>query len=126
MEYEEKCDFCMSQLVIIKYREILKILEENSNVIILKIPIEKVKSEEERRKEEEEIKNCLIFMTDNWYFYKYDRNVRKILQEYPTIYSMADWIDIYFISENKIILKTIAHEEICYGTAKLFRSLKTQ
>lgn len=65
-------------------------------------------------------------MTDNWYFYKYDRNVRKILQEYPTIYSMADWIDIYFISENKIILKTIAHEEICYGTAKLFRSLKTQ
>ena len=33
MEYEEKCDFCMSQLVIIKYREILKILEENSNVI---------------------------------------------------------------------------------------------
>ena len=37
-----------------------------------------------------------------------------------------DWIDIYFISENKIILKTIAHEEICYGTAKLFRSLKTQ
>ena len=41
MEYEEKCDFCMSQLVIIKYREILKILEENSNVIILKIPIEK-------------------------------------------------------------------------------------
>ena len=50
----------MSQLVIIKYREILKILEENSNVIILKIPIEKVKSEEERRKEEE-IKNCLIF-----------------------------------------------------------------
>ena len=156
MEYEEKCDFCMSQLVIIKYREILKILEENSNVIILKIPIEKVKSEEERRKEEEEIKNCLIFkklkpfflesrlcrehgtiikrkkskkgyyMTDNWYFYKYDRNVRKILQEYPTIYSMADWIDIYFITENKIILKTIAHEEICYGTAKLFRSLKTQ
>ena len=56
--YEEKCDFCMSQLVIIKYREILKILEENSNVIILKIPIEKVKSEEERRKEEEGIKNC--------------------------------------------------------------------
>ena len=49
MEYEEKCDFCMSQLVIIKYREVLKILEENSNVIILKIPIEKVKSEEERR-----------------------------------------------------------------------------
>ena len=45
----------MSQLVIIKYREVLKILEENSNVIILKIPIEKVKSEEERRKEEEEI-----------------------------------------------------------------------
>ena len=117
----------MSQLVIIKYREVLKILEENSNVIILKIPIEKVKSEEERRKEEEEIKNCLIFkklkpfflesrlcrehgtiikrekskkgyyMTDNWYFYKYDRNVRKILQEYPTIYSMADWIDIYIL-----------------------------
>ena len=41
-------------------------------------------------------------MTDNWYFYKYDRNVRKILQEYPTIYSMADWIDICFISENKM------------------------
>ena len=48
----------MSQLVIIKYREILKILEEIANVIILKIPIEKVKSEEERRKEEEGIKNC--------------------------------------------------------------------
>ena len=60
-------------------------------------------------------------MTDNWYFYKYDRNVRKILQEYPTIYSMADWIDIYILYQ-----KTIVHEEICYGTAKLFRSLKTQ
>ena len=36
-------------------------------------------------------------MTDTWYFYKYDRNVRKILQEYPTIYSMADWIDIYIL-----------------------------
>ena len=36
-------------------------------------------------------------MTDNWYFYKYDRNVRKILQEYSTIYSMADWIDIYIL-----------------------------
>ena len=58
MEYEEKCDFCIIKLLIIKYREILKILEENSNVIILKIPIEKVKSEEERRKEEEGIKNC--------------------------------------------------------------------
>lgn len=153
MEYEDICDFGMDQLVIKKYRKVLKVLEENSNILILKIPIEKVKSKEEKEKEELQIKNSLIFkkleefflesrlcrehgtiikekkgkkgyyMTDNWYLYKYDKNVRKILQQYPNIYAFADWIDLCFVSQNKIILRTIAHEEMCYGIAELFRNI---
>lgn len=44
MVYEDICNFGMDQLVITQYKKILKILQENSNILILKIPIEKVKS----------------------------------------------------------------------------------
>ena len=27
-------------------------------------------------------------MTDNWYLYKYNKDVRKVLQEYPNIYAL--------------------------------------
>lgn len=47
MVYEDICNFGMDQLVITQYKKILKILQENSNILILKIPIEKVKSKEE-------------------------------------------------------------------------------
>ena len=142
MVYEDICNFGMDQLVITQYKKILKILQENSNILILKIPIEKVQT-----------KNCLIFkklekfflesrlcrkngtiikrekgkkgyyMTDNWYLYKYNKDVRKVLQEYPNIYAFADWIDLCFVSENKIILQTIAHEGMCFGLAELFRDI---
>ena len=46
MVYEDICNFGMDQLVITQYKKILKILQENSNILILKIPIEKVKSKE--------------------------------------------------------------------------------
>ena len=120
MVYEDICNFGMDQLVITQYKKILKILQENSNILILKIPIEKVKSKEEKEREELQTKNCLIFkklekfflesrlcrkngtiikrekgkkgyyMTDNWYLYKYNKDVRKVLQEYPNIYAFAD------------------------------------
>ena len=63
------------------------------------------------------------YMTDNWYLYKYNKDVRKVLQEYPNIYAFADWIDLCFVSENKIILQTIAHEGMCFGSAELFRDI---
>ena len=63
------------------------------------------------------------YMTDNWYLYKYNKDVRKVLQEYPNIYAFADWIDLCFVSENKIILQTIAHEGMCFGLAELFRDI---
>jgi V/A-type H+-transporting ATPase subunit D len=108
---------------------------------------------EEKEREELQTKNCLIFkklekfflesrlcrkngtiikrekgkkgyyMTDNWYLYKYNKDVRKVLQEYPNIYAFADWIDLCFVSENKIILQTIAHEGMCFGSAELFRDI---
>ena len=108
---------------------------------------------EEKEREELQTKNCLIFkklekfflesrlcrkngtiikrekgkkgyyMTDNWYLYKYNKDVRKVLQEYPNIYAFADWIDLCFVSENKIILQTIAHEGMCFGLAELFRDI---
>ena len=153
MVYEDICNFGMDQLVITQYKKILKILQENSNILILKIPIEKVKSKEEKEREELQTKNCLIFkklekfflesrlcrkngtiikrekgkkgyyMTDNWYLYNYNKDVRKVLQEYPNIYAFADWIDLCFVSENKIILQTIAHEGMCFGSAELFRDI---
>lgn len=43
MVYEDICNFGMDQLVITQYKKILKILQENSNILILKIPIEEVK-----------------------------------------------------------------------------------
>ena len=52
MVYEDICNFGMDQLVITQYKKILKILQENSNILILKIPIEKVKSKEEKEREE--------------------------------------------------------------------------
>ena len=134
MVYEDICNFGMDQLVITQYKKILKILQENSNILILKIPIEKVKSKEEKEREELQTKNCLIFkklekfflesrlcrkngtiikrekgkkgyyMTDNWYLYKYNK-------------------DLCFVSENKIILQTIAHEGMCFGSAELFRDI---
>ena len=61
MVYEDICNFGMDQLVITQYKKILKILQENSNILILKIPIEKVKSKEEKEREELQTKNCLIF-----------------------------------------------------------------
>ena len=61
MVYEDICNFGMDQLVITQYKKILKILQENSNILILKIPIEKVKSKEEKESEELQTKNCLIF-----------------------------------------------------------------
>ena len=109
MVYEDICNFGMDQLVITQYKKILKILQENSNILILKIPIEKVKSKEEKEREELQTKNCLIFkklekfflesrlcrkngtiikrekgkkgyyMTDNWYLYKYDK-VKLLVQ----------------------------------------------
>ena len=120
MVYEDICNFGMDQLVITQYKKILKILQENSNILILKIPIEKVKSKEEKEREELQTKNCLIF---NWYLYTYNKDVRKVLQEYPNIYAFADWIDLCFVSENKIILQTIAHEGMCFGSAELFRDI---
>ena len=102
MVYEDICNFGMDQLVITQYKKILKILQENSNILILKIPIEKVKSKEEKEREELQTKNCLIFkklekfflesrlcrkngtiikrekgkkgyyMTDNWYLLNYN------------------------------------------------------
>ena len=48
MVYEDICNFGMDQLVITQYKKILKILQENSNILILKIPIEKLKSKEEK------------------------------------------------------------------------------
>ena len=51
----------VSEGYLIAYKKILKILQENSNILILKIPIEKVKSKEEKEREELQIKNCLIF-----------------------------------------------------------------
>ena len=59
MVYEDICNFGMDQLVITQYKKILKILQENSNILILKIPIEKVKSKEEKEREELQTKNCL-------------------------------------------------------------------
>lgn len=50
MVYEDICNFGMDQLVITQYKKILKILQENSNILILKIPIEKVKSKGGKRK----------------------------------------------------------------------------
>ena len=50
MVYEDICNFGMDQLVITQYKKILKILQENSNILILKIPIEKVKSKTRRKK----------------------------------------------------------------------------
>lgn len=49
MVYEDICNFGMDQLVITQYKKILKILQENSNILILKIPIEKVKSKEKKK-----------------------------------------------------------------------------
>ena len=46
MVYEDICNLGMDQLVITQYKKILKILQENSNILILKIPIDKVKSNE--------------------------------------------------------------------------------
>ena len=43
MVYEDICNFGMDQLVITQYKKILKILQENSNILILKIPIKIVK-----------------------------------------------------------------------------------
>ena len=116
MVYEDICNFGMDQLVITQYKKILKILQENSNILILKIPIEKVKIKREKGKKG-------YYMTDNWYLYKYNKDVRKVLQEYPNIYAFADWIDLCFVSENKIILQTIAHEGMCFGLAELFRDI---
>ena len=109
MVYEDICNFGMDQLVITQYKKILKILQENSNILILKIPIEKVKSKEEKEREELQTKNCLIFkklekfflesrlcrkngtiikrekgkkgyyMTDNWYLYKYAELQSEVL-----------------------------------------------
>ena len=40
----------VSEGYLIAYKKILKILQENSNILILKIPIEKVKSKEEKER----------------------------------------------------------------------------
>ena len=37
MVYEDICNFGMDQLVITQYKKILKILQENSNILILKM-----------------------------------------------------------------------------------------
>lgn len=60
MVYEDICNFGMDQLVITQYKKILKILQENSNILILKIPIEKVKSKEVYFYEAMETKDCML------------------------------------------------------------------
>ena len=62
-------------------------------------------------------------MTDNWYLYKYNKDVSNVLQDYPNISPFADCIDLCFVSEHKIILQTIAHEGMCFGLAELFRDI---
>lgn len=127
MVYEDICNFGMDQLVITQYKKILKILQENSNILIFK-KLEKFFLESRLcRKNGTIIKREKgkkgYYMTDNWYLYKYNKDVRKVLQEYPNIYAFADWIDLCFVSENKIILQTIAHEGMCFGLAELFRDI---
>ena len=64
------------------------------------------------------------YMTDNWYLYKYNKDVRKVLQEYPNIYAFADWIDLCFVSENKIILQNNSTLKECVlDSAELFRDI---
>ena len=43
-------------------------------------------------------------MTDNWYLYKYNKD-KKSFTRISNIYAFADWIDLCFVSENKIIYK---------------------
>ena len=61
MVYEDICNFGMDQLVITQYKKVLKILQENSNILTLEIPIETVKSKAETEREELRTKNCLMF-----------------------------------------------------------------
>lgn len=51
----------MDELLITKKNEVFKILQNKCDRFVLVIPLEKVKSEQERLREEEEIKNCLVF-----------------------------------------------------------------
>lgn len=119
--YDENCELDLDEIALNRHKEILKIVEKNCSKIILTIPIEKVKSEEERHQEEKEIRNCLVFrelepfflesklcrkygtlikrkkgkkgytMTDNWYFYKCNKESVKILKSYPNLFDYADW-----------------------------------
>lgn len=153
MEFENKCDFDMDKLLLTKKNEVFKILQNKCDRFVLVIPLEKVKNEQERLREEEEIKNCLVFkylkefflesrlcrkhgtqlprkkgkkgyiLVDNWYFFSCTRESLKVLKRYPNIYEIADWIDIYFIRNSDIVLRTISHEYMCSGSKELFFQL---
>ena len=49
--------------------------------------------------------------------------ISKIAYGFGDVGCNFSWIDLCFVSENKIILQTIAHEGMCFGLAELFRDI---
>lgn len=132
MRYEDECNLNLDKRATDKYKDILSIIQKECDKFVFIVNSEKAKDELDRRRIEENIKQSPMFkdlapffiisklcrkysteikrkrgrkgyvLTDNWYYFKCTKESIKILKE------------------NTIILQTIAHEDMCYGSKELF------
>lgn len=119
--YEKNTDKALDKAALNQHQKILDIVEKNCDQMVLIVPIEKVKNEEERYEEEQDLRNCYVFkdlepfflesrlcrkngsiikrkkskkgyvMTDNWYYYQCNKESIKILRKYLDLYNFADY-----------------------------------